>query len=72
MARTMRSKQSPRARIAATAMQFPKIMAKTVAEFADRYLKGERNLPARVPVAVDVVTRENSAKFNNYGHNESA
>lgn len=59
-------------RMAATAMQYPKVMAKTVAEFADRYLKGERNLPARVPVAVDVVTRENSAKFADYGRNESA
>lgn len=59
-------------RVAATAMQYPKVMAKTVAEFADRYLKGERNLPARVPVAVDVVTRENSVKFGDYGRNESA
>jgi ABC-type sugar transport system substrate-binding protein len=59
-------------RMSATAMQYPKIMAKTVAEFADRYLKGERNLPARVPVAVDVVTRENSTKFGDYGRNESA
>lgn len=59
-------------RLAATAMQYPKIMAKTVAEFADRYLKGERNLPVRVPVAVDVVTHENSAKFGDHGRNESA
>jgi ABC-type sugar transport system substrate-binding protein len=50
-------------KLAATAMQYPKVMARTVAEFADRYLKGERNLPPKVPVAVDLVTRNNVARF---------
>jgi ribose transport system substrate-binding protein len=54
-------------KLAATAMQYPKVMAKTVAEFADRYLKGERKLPPKVPVAVDLVTRNNAARFADNG-----
>lgn len=54
-------------RIAATVMQFPKTMARTAAENADKYLKGERNFPQRIPVAVELVTRENVAKFGDYG-----
>jgi ABC-type sugar transport system substrate-binding protein len=54
-------------KLAATAMQYPKVMAKTVAEYADRYLKGERNLPAKVPVAVDLVTKDNIGQFGDYG-----
>ncbi|MEY4761526.1 MAG: hypothetical protein RLZZ200_1382 [Pseudomonadota bacterium] len=53
--------------MAATAMQYPKVMARTVAEYADRYLKGARDLPPKVPVAVDLVTAENVAKFGGYG-----
>jgi ABC-type sugar transport system substrate-binding protein len=33
-------------RIQATGMQFPKVMARTAAESADRYLKGEREFPS--------------------------
>jgi ribose transport system substrate-binding protein len=47
-------------------MQYPKVMARLVADFADRYLRGERELPARLPVHVDLVTRENIAEFGNY------
>ena len=54
-------------KLAATAMQYPKVMAKTVAEFADRYLKGERKLPPKVPVAVDLVTRNNATRFADNG-----
>jgi ribose transport system substrate-binding protein len=54
-------------KIAATAMQFPKVMARTAAESADKYLKGERNFPQKVPVAVELVTKENSSKFGDYG-----
>jgi ABC-type sugar transport system substrate-binding protein len=54
-------------KLSATAMQYPKLMAKTVAEYADRYLKGERKLPSKVPVAVDLVTRANISKFGDYG-----
>jgi ABC-type sugar transport system substrate-binding protein len=50
-------------KLAATAMQYPKVMARTVAEFADRYLKGERKLPPKVPVAVDLITKNNAARF---------
>lgn len=53
-------------KLTATAMQYPKVMARLVAEFADRYLKGERELPVRVPVHVDLVTRENIQEFG-YG-----
>jgi ABC-type sugar transport system substrate-binding protein len=48
-------------KMSATAMQYPTVMASTVAEFADRYLKGDRKLPRRVPVAVDLITRGNAA-----------
>jgi ABC-type sugar transport system substrate-binding protein len=54
-------------KIVATVMQFPKLMAKTAAENADKYLKGERNFPQRIPVAVELVTRENVAKYGDYG-----
>jgi ribose transport system substrate-binding protein len=50
-------------RLSATAMQYPKVMARTVAEFADRYLKGERKFPQKVPVAVDLITVHNARKF---------
>lgn len=54
-------------KITATVMQFPKLMARTAAENADKYLKGERNFPQRTPVAVDLVTRDNVAKYGDYG-----
>ena len=54
-------------KLAATAMQYPKVMAQKVAEFADRYLQGERELPARLPIHVDLVTRENIGEFSDYG-----
>jgi ABC-type sugar transport system substrate-binding protein len=54
-------------KITATVMQFPKTMARSAAENADRYVKGERNFPQRTPVAVELVTRDNVAKFGDYG-----
>jgi ribose transport system substrate-binding protein len=54
-------------KLAATAMQYPKIMARTVAGFADRYIKGERSFPARVPVAVDLITHHNVSRFVDRG-----
>jgi ribose transport system substrate-binding protein len=51
------------AKMSATAMQYPQVMAATAAEFADRYLRGERGLPRRVAVAVDLVTSGNAASF---------
>jgi ribose transport system substrate-binding protein len=53
--------------LVATAMQYPKIMARTVAEYADRYLQGERKFAEKVPVAVDLVTLHNVSKFADYG-----
>jgi ribose transport system substrate-binding protein len=50
-------------KMAATAMQYPRIMARVVAEFADRYLQGDRKLPRRVPVAVDLITGHNVNRF---------
>ncbi len=54
-------------KITATVMQFPKTMARTAAENADKHFKGERNFPQRVPVAVELVTKANVAKFGDYG-----
>jgi ribose transport system substrate-binding protein len=54
-------------KIVATVMQFPKLMAKTAAEWADQYLRGERSFPQKVPVAVELVTRENVDKYTAYG-----
>lgn len=53
--------------LTATAMQYPKVMARTVAEYADRYLRGERGFPPKMPVAVDLVTRHNVSRFADYG-----
>ncbi len=54
-------------KIAATGMQFPKVMAQTAAEYADQYLKGKRDFPQKVPVKVDLVTPENVSKYGDYG-----
>jgi ribose transport system substrate-binding protein len=54
-------------KIAATVMQFPKTMARTAAENADKYIKGERKFPQRTPVAVELVTKSNVKKFGDYG-----
>ena len=50
-------------KIVATGMQFPKLMAKTAAESADKYLKGARDLPQKVPVAVELVHQGNADKI---------
>jgi len=54
-------------KIEATGMQFPKTMAKTAAEYADRYIKGERGFSQKIPVAVDLVTKENVNNYIAYG-----
>jgi ribose transport system substrate-binding protein len=54
-------------KIEATGMQFPKKMARNAAEFADEYLKGKRDFPQKIPVAVELVTPENVAKYGDYG-----
>ncbi len=54
-------------KIVATGMQFPKMMARKSAEFADEYIKGKRDFPQKVPVPVELVTQENVGKFGDYG-----
>jgi ABC-type sugar transport system substrate-binding protein len=54
-------------KIVATGMQFPKVMARTAAESADAYNKGRRDFPQKTPVAVELVTKDNVAKFGDYG-----
>ena len=54
-------------KIVATGMQFPKLMAQTAAESADKYLKGDRNIPQKVPVAVELVHQGNAAKYGDFG-----
>jgi ribose transport system substrate-binding protein len=54
-------------KIVATGMQFPKTMARTGVEFADAWLKGKRDFPQKVPVAVELVTAANVRDYGNYG-----
>ena len=54
-------------KIAATGMQFPKVMAETAAQFADEYIKGRRDFPKKIPVAVELVTAKNIADYIAYG-----
>jgi ribose transport system substrate-binding protein len=54
-------------KIAATGMQFPKVMAQKAAEYADEYIKGKRDFPQKIPVKVDLVTPENVGKYGDYG-----
>jgi ABC-type sugar transport system substrate-binding protein len=54
-------------KIAATGMQFPKVIAQTAADYADKYIKGERKFEQKVPVKVDLVTPDNVSKYGDYG-----
>jgi len=54
-------------KVAATGMQFPKVMAETAAEYADEYIKGRRYFPQKVPVAVELVTAKNIGDYIAYG-----
>jgi len=54
-------------KIAATGMQFPKVMATTAASFADAYFNGRRDFPKKIPVAVELVTRKNLKYYTAYG-----
>ncbi len=47
----------------ATAMQYPQVIARLAARSADKYLRGDRDIPPRVLVAVSLVTRPNVARF---------
>lgn len=54
-------------KVAATGMQFPKVMAEKAAEFADAYIKGQRDFPKKIPVAVELVTQNNIGDYIAYG-----
>jgi len=54
-------------KVAATGMQFPKVMAETAAIYADEYIKGKRDFPQKVPVAVELVTYANIGDYIAYG-----
>src|SRR5476649_1576622 len=54
-------------KISATAMQFPKVMAQTAANYADAYFKGKRDFPKKIPVAVELVTYDNINDYIAYG-----
>ena len=54
-------------KVAATGMQFPKVMAQMAAVFADEYLKGKRDFAQKIPVAVELVTKENCGDYTAFG-----
>ena len=54
-------------KIAATGMQFPKVMAQKAAVFADEYLKGKRDFAQKIPVAVELVTKANIEDYTAFG-----
>lgn len=54
-------------KILATGMQFPKVMAKTAANYAHEYFHGKRDFPQKVPVAVEMVNQENVDNYVAYG-----
>ena len=59
-------------KIAATGMQFPKVMAQKAAEFADEYIKGKRDFQQKIPVKVELVTPENVSKYGVTGRSSRA
>jgi ribose transport system substrate-binding protein len=58
-------------KIVATGMQFPKLMARTAAESAHKYLGGSRDLPQKVPVVVELVHQGNVGRYGDYGRKET-
>ena len=54
-------------KVSATGMQFPQVMAEKAAVFADEYLNGKRDFAQKIPVAVELVTKENIADYAAYG-----
>ncbi len=55
-------------KILATGMQYPKLMAKTAANFADEYFKGKRDFAQKIPVTVEMVNQENVGNYVAYGN----
>jgi ribose transport system substrate-binding protein len=54
-------------KVSATGMQFPKVMAEQAVVFADEYVKGRRDFPQKIPVAVELVTKDNISDYIAYG-----
>jgi len=55
-------------KIVATVMQYPQLMARTAAEYADEYIRnGKRDFQQKIPVNVDLVSAENIDQFTAYG-----
>ncbi len=50
-------------KIVATGMQYPKVMAKTAAQYAHEYFNGRRIFPQRVPVEVELVNVSNVTDY---------
>jgi len=49
--------------ITATGKQFPKLIAKKAAEFADQYLNGNHDIAGKIPIEVELVTQKNVGKY---------
>ncbi|MFY0688563.1 MAG: D-ribose ABC transporter substrate-binding protein [Cyclobacteriaceae bacterium] len=56
--------------ILATGMQFPKVMARTAAIYANDYINGKRDFAQKVPVDVEMVNQENVHHYVAYGDDE--
>jgi ribose transport system substrate-binding protein len=58
-------------KIVATVMQYPKLMARTAAEYAHEYIaKERRDFQQKIPVPVDLVSPDNIDEFMAYGKKE--
>jgi len=57
-------------KIVATGMQFPDVIARTAAVFADEYFKGKRDFPKKMPVMVELVKKDNIENYAAYGKKE--
>jgi len=51
----------------ATGMQFPKLIARTAANYAQEYFNGKRDFAQKVPVTVEMVNRENVNEYVAFG-----
>ena len=57
-------------KITATAMQFPKTMARQAADYANEWIGGRRDFPQKTPVEVELVTQDNVQEYAAYGAKE--
>jgi ribose transport system substrate-binding protein len=47
-------------------------MARQAAEFADEWIQGKRDFQQKIPVAVELVTRDNVNDYGDYGRSAGA